>query len=224
MNCDIKIKAIALRKKGKTYSEICNLLDRQIPKSTLSYWCGSVKLSQASKNKIIRTNSRNLIKNRLKALEINKLKRRKYLSYIRNNNLHISDLFNSHEVSKLALSLLYITEGSGATKGSLTFGNSNPSIIKLFLKLLRKCYDTDEQKFRCTLQCRADQNIPSLELYWSKVTGIPLNKFYKARVDKRSINMASKKPEYKGVCRIDYFSAHIYNELIIIADIIYKGL
>ena len=104
------------------------------------------------------------------------------------------------------------------------FGNSDPNIIRLFLKLLRKCYDIKEDKFRCTLQARADQNIPVLETFWSKTTGIPLSQFYGARIDPRSFNSVSKKKDYKGVCRINYFSGHVYNELRIITDIIYKGL
>jgi len=90
----------------------------------------------------------------------------------------------------------------------------------VFVDLMRKCYKIDESKFRCTVQCRADQNIKELEFFWSKTTDIPLKQFYKARVDKRTIGQISRKKDYKGVCRIDYFSSALDLELKYIAQVI----
>ena len=78
----------------------------------------------------------------------------------------------------------------------------------------------DANKFRCTVQCRSDADIPALEKFWSSLTGIPKKQFYKARVDQRTVGKISKNLEYKGVCRLDYFSAHIYNELTAIGKIL----
>ena len=90
------------------------------------------------------------------------------------------------------------------------------------MKLLRQCYDIDEKNFRCTLQCRADQDIIGLQEFWSKVTKIPLPQFYKSQIDPRTIGRPSKKFDYKRVCRIDYFSSYVYNELTIIIQEISK--
>ena len=60
--------------------------------------------------------------------------------------------------------------------------------------------------------------------FWSKITNIPLSQFYKARIDSRTIGKKSKNLNYKGVCRIDYFSAEIAIELMQISKIIHKGL
>ncbi len=126
------------------------------------------------------------------------------------------------EVAKLMLVMLYLGEGAKNKKGSLMLGNSDPAIVRLFLQLLRKCYKIDESKFRCTVQCRADQDINFLEKFWSNVTQIPSRQFYKARIDPRTIGKPTKKSDYKGVCVIDLFSAHIFNEIKIIAGLITK--
>ena len=97
-------------------------------------------------------------------------------------------------------------------------------VIQLFLNLLRYCYDIDETKFRCTLQCRADQDIKKLEKFWSQITRIPLSQFYKARIDPRTNGRPSRNLDYKGVCRIDYFSADIFMELKQIVAVIFEGL
>ena len=72
-------------------------------------------------------------------------------------------------------------------------------------------------------QCRADQDIKKLEKFWSKITKIPPSQFYKARIDKRTIGKKTLKLEYKGVCRIDYFSADIFTELMKLPRILHMG-
>lgn len=124
-------------------------------------------------------------------------------------------------VAKLVLATLFIGEGSKRTSSSLVFGNSNVYVIQLFLRLLRSCYIVDESRLHCTVQCRADQDQRHLVQFWSKATGIAERQFYKSRVDLRTIGKPSEYAEYKGVCRIDYFSAEVYNELRAISSVLF---
>lgn len=215
-------KVRTLRASGMTYAEIKGSLGKDIPKSTLSYWCRRVPLPPKYEEKIKELVINGASRGRAMALIVNKKKREAYLKSIKQSNLHIPNLLSNISVAKLVLSILYITEGSKKQRGSLMLGNSDPLIIRLFLRLLRLCYVVDEKKLRCTLQCRADQKIKELEEFWSKITNIPLNQFYKARIDPRTIDRPSKKPDYKGVCRINYFSADVFNELVIICNLINK--
>lgn len=220
----LKNKVIQLRKLGKTYGEIQKILKTIIPKSTLSYWCSGVDLPKEYQDKIKKINLDNARKGRAVALIVNQIKRKKYLEYLFFRNKHLAKILENEDIAKIALVMLYLGEGAKNLKrGSLMFANSDPFIVSLFLYLLRNCYKIDESKFRCTLQCRADQNIKQLEKFWSDITNVPLPQFYKARVDPRTIGKKSKKPDYKGVCRIDYFSAEIFLELMQIPKIIYNG-
>jgi len=218
----LKREAIKLRKEEKTYSEIRQILKKTIPKSTLSYWCRNIPLPFGYQKRIKAYNIFNLNKARKIALAVHKIKREQYLKSVSARVQHLPKILKNKDVAKIALAILYLGEGSKTQRGSLMFGNSDPVIIELFLRLLRKCYAVDESKFRCTLQCRADQDINNLEKFWSKITKIHLRQFYKARVDPRTINKPSKKLDYKGVCRIDYFSADIFTELRKIAEILSK--
>lgn len=219
-----KNSVISLRKEGKTYNEIRAVLNVQIPKSTLSCWCKSTKLTEEQKERIGQIIKKNTEKSREAALIANRAKRKKYLKSVRNRVIYCDYLINDRNVAKIALSMLYLGEGSKNPKSCMSFGNSNPKIIKIFLHLLRYCYNIDESKFRCTLQCRADQDILKLENYWLQITKIPKPQFYKARIDKRTIGKPTKKVNYKGVCRIDYFSSDIRVELDQIIEVINKGL
>lgn len=216
----LKEKIINLRKSGKTYTEICKITGVNISKGTLSDWCGNILLSPKQQKRVQDLIKKNVQKGRAVALVVNKFKREKYIQSVRDRVKHLSDKMKNKDTAKIALAMLYLGEGSKVNKGSLMFGNSNPLTISLFLNLLRYCYDIDENKFRCTLQCRADQNIKKLEGFWSETTNIPLSQFYKARIDPRTIGKPSKNLDYKGVCRIDYFSGDIFMELKQIVNII----
>lgn len=211
-----------MRKIGTTYGEIRRRLNVPVPKSTLSVWFKSITSDPKYKKVIELAMKKNSGKGHIFALEANRVIRKKYLESIDNRIKHLEKIISNKNIAKISLAMLYLGEGAKNRKGSLMFGNSNPDIIKLFLHLLRHCYRIDEKKFRCTLQCRADQNIKKLEKFWSETTNIPLSQFYKARIDPRTIGKKSKKPEYKGVCRIDYFSADTYIELTKIGELIIK--
>lgn len=220
---ELRKKATTLRKQGKTYSEIQKELKKQIAKSTLSYWCRDIILPKKYQKRIQEIVLNNAKKGRNIALIVNKIKREKYIQSIASRNIHLTKVFKNRDVAKIALAMLYLGEGSKYRRGSLMLGNSDPFIISLYMYLLRYCYNIDENKLRCTLQCRADQNIKKLEKFWSYITKIPLSQFYKARIDPRTIGKPSKKLDYKGVCRIDYFSSELRIEIKQISNIIYKG-
>jgi hypothetical protein len=217
-----KDRVISLRKSGKTYGEIVKLIGQNIPKSTLSDWCHDIYLTSSQKKAI----DKKVIKNCRKGMEvariINKEKRKKYLQSIIDRNKHLPKIFDNTGVKKIALAMLYLGEGTKALdRGSLRFGNAEAFVIKLFLNLMRKCYNIDEKKFRCTILCRADQNIKELEIFWQNITKIPSLQFYKTRIDSRTIGKPTKKLDYKGVCVIDYFSADIFLDLMKIPKIIF---
>lgn len=217
-----KIKAQQLRSQGLTYKEISSQLRLKIAKSTLSYWCKGIALPPGYSEKVRQINLQSLALNRVKALKVNKCNRETYLEGIKQKHLSLAaHLWHTKESMRIALALLYMTEGARSNKGALTFSNSDPRIIRLFLKLIRKTFDIDESKFRCTLQCRADQNTGRLRTFWSETTGIPLSNCYLPRIDPRTVGIPTKKVDYRGVCRIDYLSGHVYNELRAIIDIIY---
>ncbi|HPW34619.1 MAG TPA: hypothetical protein PK367_02575 [Candidatus Paceibacterota bacterium] len=215
-----KEEVIRLRKQGKTYGEIKNILNKEIPKSTLSCWCKEILLSKIQKMNIKASSEENIRKGRLIAYQVNKMRRDTYLKSVEQRVNYLKEVAKNKDVAKIIIGTLYLGEGAKNTKGSLMLGNSDPQIIKIFLDLLRKSYSIDESKFRCTIQCRADQNTFELEKFWKKITKIPKKQFYKTRVDPRTIGKKSKKPDYKGVCRIDYYSADLYHELKKIGELI----
>ena len=219
-----KNKAIKLRREGHTYSEILNLLEKKISKSTLSYWIKNIKMTSLQKRRLQNNIDVKLKKAQQAALKTNKHRRKQHLDDLKNKNLYLTKKLDL-DIQKLLLSMLYLGEGA-KTKGTqfLSLGSSNPKIIKLYLFLLKNCFTLDESKFRIRIQCRADQNIKALENYWHNVTKIPKNLFYPTYIDKRTIGSPTKMKEYRGVCTIHYFNRSIQFELEFLAESVIKYL
>ncbi len=218
-------KARLLRSEGKTYTEIIQVLQIRIPKSTLSYWFTNTILPPHYVKRIQKLNLTNLHKGRSIALEINKIKREEYLKKVELNNIPIASKIKKPENAKIALAMLYLGEGLHSLKSrSFYFGNSNPMVILVFLELLRSIIPFQLEKVRCTVQCRADQDGEELIQYWSTITKIPKRLFYKTRIDPRTIGRPTLNQTYKGVLRIDYFDTRIRHELESLSFLIYNQL
>ena len=199
-------EAIGLRSEGQTYAEIRHALNLKIPKGTFYSWFKNIVLPKDYYSKIVKLNRDHLKKVRLIAIETNKVKRQNFLNGLDKINLTIVDSIHNPETAKIALAMLCLGEASKYKSKTTAFslGNSDPRIIMIFISLLKVCFDFKLEKVRCTVQCRADQDVESLEKYWMGITKIPERLFYKAQIDPRTIGKPTKNKDYKGVLRINY--------------------
>ena len=202
-----------LRSRGKTYSEINSILGKNISKSIFNYWFKDIELPDSYYRKIKRINDQNRNESLKVAHKVNQEKLRVRLLGLRDKNKHLIHKIDK-DVSKLLLAMLYLCEGAEyPSTRFLRFGSSHPGMIRLFIVLLRSCFNIDETKIRGELQCRADQDVNKLQKYWSNISEISLNMFYTARIDKRTIGKPTKKKDYKGVFCISYFDVDIQVEI-----------
>lgn len=81
--------------------------------------------------------------------------------------------------------ILYWGEGYKAGEGgSIDFANSDPEMIRVFLKFLRIICGIKENKLRVYMYCYANQHPVKLIKYWSHVTKIPSSQFSKPYIRK----------------------------------------
>ncbi len=220
-NREQRARAVALRRKGLTYGEITAIIG-EVPKGTLSHWMQSVTIPKTVRARMDRRILKKLARARRTGQEILKEQRREYFSNLRQANKPLAPLLENPNIAKLTLATLYLAEGSKG-RSCVCFGNSDPGIIGFFLHLLRFCYKIDESKFRCTVQGRSDQSAELLERFWGRITRIPHSQFYAFRADSRSQGKRTMKKDYRGVCRIDYLSAAVYHDLMVMGQLITMG-
>lgn len=73
---------------------------------------------------------------------------------------------------------LYAGEGS-KTPGEVRFANSDPRMIRLFLRWLRTFVEVDEKRLRLKLYLHEGLDIDAANDFWAEVTGIPISQFRK---------------------------------------------
>lgn len=211
-----------MRRQGKTYGEICKLVDRKIPRSTLTYWCKGIILNKAKQSRIVALRRMNLEGARAKALIAHKQKRKHYLQLIESRNEHLARLLTDKNVSKLLLAMLYLGEGAKwKSHRGLQLGSSNPEIITLYINLLERCYSVSRKQLKAVVYYRIDQNLQSLITFWSQRTGVPKSNFYKSKPDARTKGKKTRRGYY-GVCAIFGPGTEIQLELETIANMFFE--
>ena len=109
-----------------------------------------------------------------------------------------SNLDVREEQLKIAGVMLDWGEG---TKGgnSVVLSNSNPDMILLFLRFLRKVCNVYEGRVRILLHFYEDQDETKLKEYWSDKMGIPMNQFSKSFLHKNKRGTYRKKSDFGTV-------------------------
>ncbi|MDP3758171.1 MAG: hypothetical protein Q8Q86_00475, partial [Candidatus Daviesbacteria bacterium] len=79
--------------------------------------------------------------------------------------------------------------------------------------LLRKCYKIDEEKLRIRLHLHYYHRIKTAKKFWSDLLKIPLDKFGKIYIKKRSKRKRFRK-NFMGICFINYLDSNVRKEVL----------
>jgi hypothetical protein len=107
-----KDEAISLRRRGRTYTEIQELLGIKVPPSTLCTWFKQLKLSPQERERILLRGKERIRNGSAKASATRKLAKEKRLKNIYHNNAYLKDLLEDKDIAKMVLVMLYLCEGS----------------------------------------------------------------------------------------------------------------
>ncbi|MFA6536178.1 MAG: hypothetical protein WC250_03955 [Candidatus Paceibacterota bacterium] len=197
-----KEEARSLRKAGKTITEISLLLSAN--KTTVSYWCRDITLTQKQKTEI---------KNRLKISGLRGLSA--HTERLRRNRLQkIASLtktgFNKiGQITKRDLNMigLALYWAEGYKKGNEEFGitNSDPDIIKIILVWLQTTHSIDKHRLilRISINRVHEKRLEQITSKWSRILGIPETQFTKPSLIKTPIKKVYGNNEnYLGTLRV----------------------
>ncbi len=211
-----KLLATNLRKKGFLYSEISKELE--VAKSTVYSWLKDMQLSELE----VRSIKENLHRAQLKKVKHLKIVNKKIMDSnsksLREKAKNIvkdAKLSRSHEA--LLCATLFWCEGGKNIGSGIQFINSDPYMIEVFMKLMRRSFDIDEAKLRALIHLHDYHDINKQTVFWSEVSGIPLNQFYQPYIKPHTGK--NKRDGYPGCVSIRYHDAAfgkllqmIYNE------------
>ncbi|MDO8566020.1 MAG: hypothetical protein Q7S04_02420 [Candidatus Moranbacteria bacterium] len=142
-------------------------------------------------------------------LEQNRLRfQKKPLSFVFSEKLSSKD----RELLVAGLMLYY---GDGAKTGNtVDFANSDPMLLKLFLKFLKNICGIDNEKLRFYLYCFSDQNSNSLIRYWCSHLSVKPGQFTKPYV-RLTLNKG-KRTMTNGVLHIRYSDKRLLEKILLL--------
>lgn len=185
-------KALALRKeKQMSYGQIKKFL--KVSKGTLSLWLKNYPLSE---EKIKELQKKGWKKSEAAIERFRNVMRRK-------KERRLKEIYETQKKTILPLSdrelfiaglLLYWGEGTKCRRDGLSVSNSDPSVIKFFIRWLNKSLNVPRKKLRVGLHLYNDMNINKEMEFWSKILKIPLSQFIRPYIKKTS----SKRINHKG--------------------------
>jgi transcriptional regulator with XRE-family HTH domain len=203
-----KQKALKLRMKGMSYSQI--KLATGVSKSTLSGWLSEHPLSekrirelrdwnQVRIEKYIKTRTiqRQSILDKLYAIE--KLK----ILPLSKRELFIGGLF------------LYWGEGSKTDNTQTRVANTDPVVLKIFIRWLVEVFAIDIKKIRIHLHLYKDMDIAKETKYWSNTLRVPINQFRRPYIKDTTLKSLTYKGGFgHGTCNVIVGNATIHKMVL----------
>lgn len=213
---EVKNKAKDLRARNYSYSDISKKLG--VAKSTLHLWIKGINYDKEKSDfnkKIHLEKIRHLAVASIKRKR--KQRREKIYKQVQKDVDKIT-LFNNRDYLKSLLVMLYWAEGSKG-RGTMGFANTDPKLALLYITLLRKCFDIKEEKIRIRLHLHYYHPIKKTRKYWSDLLNVPINRFGKIYIKKRSISKRFRK-NFVGICFIRYHNENLRLEVLKTAKVI----
>jgi hypothetical protein len=105
---------------------------------------------------------------------------------------------------------LYMGEGSKTTKGTTALTNTNPKILKLFIRWLH-LHDVKKEKIKVQLHLYSDMDIKKQIKFWSKELSIDEKQFRKPHIKKNTSEGISYKGQFgQGTCTVLYEDVNLH--------------
>lgn len=204
-----KVKAFELRRQEKSYSEINRIL--KIPKGTLAHWFKKEEWSKEIQDKL---KTKESLSDPKKLAYVQKANRVRWSTLRQNYRDDAIKEFHKHKNNPLFLAgiMLYWGEGDKTDRAMVKFTNSDPRMVSLFYKFLRKELDIPESKIKAYLLLYPDLNDSMQKSFWQKATGIPKDSFW------NSIFIKGRHPSRRlsyGVCNINIGSRALKERLLV---------
>ena len=201
-------RALEMRKEGLSYSQIKEELN--VSKGTLSIWLRDYPLSRERINSL-RGNSEQRIERYRKTRAKNR--EAKQSEVYRKMSLEINTL--SQRELFISGIILYWAEGTKASKGTIIMTNTDPGMLKFFMKWL-DLMEVPRAKVKGYLHLYSDMDVALETKFWADSLSLPVSAFRKAYIKESGV---MKRKNYKGrfghgTCNIIVNDVKLYDRVM----------
>ena len=203
-------RARDLRAQGWTIREIEAELG--VSRSSASIWVRDVQVNPEVWAERVRTRTnhgwekrrRTFERRREERTEADRANARQWLDDLSDRDLFIAGI------------ALYAGEGS-KTRGEVSFANTNPRMIAVFLAFLRRYFVVDESRLRVHLYLHEGLDLHAANDFWSGVTSIPVEQFSKPYRAEPDPSIRKTKHEM-GCPSVRYSCTHTHRSIMALVD------
>ncbi|MFP4617146.1 MAG: hypothetical protein ACLFNR_03225 [Candidatus Paceibacterota bacterium] len=197
-----KEKAIKLRKKGYSYSQIKEVLG--VSKSSLSEWLSDYPLSEKRIKELRDRNPRRIenFRNTMKE------KREKVLTDAYEKAKKDIGKLNKREVFIAGL-FLYWGEGSKTARTLVSVSNTDPSVLRFFIDWL-SILGVKKEKINVKLHLYKDMDEEKEKNFWARELGVPLKNFSRSYIkDSKMSGLTYKNGFGHGTCAVRVYNSDL---------------
>lgn len=214
---EIKNKAFDLRKRGKSYGQISDLLS--LSKSTVSLWFKDISWSQEIKKQLVKKSKEDSCK-RLTGL--NNVRGKKLIEYyLKAEKDAIKEYLNLKNNKLFIIGIsLYWGEGDKTFKnGIVRISNIDEKLLKIFNDFLQKICQVNIEKIRAGILLYPDLNSDKCLKFWSEGIKISKNRFFKSTIiqGKHKIRRSGN-----GVCIVSVHNKYLKKKILVWLDLFRK--
>jgi hypothetical protein len=211
----VRNQARELRRSGLSIEQIGARL--AVPRGTVYSWAGGVKLGPKALELVAR---RKLFGIKQTKWYWQQKSRKEDLDRRKMVSRWLKNVPRCPELARIYAALLFWAEGSKKLS-RINFSNSDPEMISYFLELLRQGFKIDETKFRVLLQLHEYHDGQERQLFWTRITKIPAQRFLKTYWKPHTGKRIRK--DYPGTCDLYYYDANLAKTLTVIYKLVGRG-
>lgn len=207
------LRAIELRREGKSYSQIKREL--QVSKGSLSLWLQRYPLSKEQLRKLGPENEKRIEKFR----NTMRLKReRRWREVYEKEASELLPL--SRKELYLAGLFLYWGEGGKTGAATTSLSNTNPKVVKFFLFWLTKILKIPKRKITLRLHFYKDMDTKRETTFWSKTLNIPVSQFKKPYIKDTTLRGLTYKGFGHGTCNMFVYGRDLIERVLMGIEVV----
>jgi predicted transcriptional regulator len=198
-----------LRKKGWSLKEIRKKLN--VAKSSVSIWVRDMELTVGQKQELSKRGIKKEVIERRRKTRLDRENVRRQI-IIDEAKREIKTL--SKKELKLIGIALYWAEGAKTQRGRVQFSNADPRLIKLMMSFFKQVCKVPKKRFRGHISIHPHLDVITAENYWHKISGIPLNQFFKTTMQQSRASKGKKDSLPYGTFNIEISITELYLKIM----------
>ncbi|MDD5110510.1 MAG: hypothetical protein PHI63_04840 [Patescibacteria group bacterium] len=211
-----------LRLQGRSYNEIWRILG--VPKSTLSEWFINLPLPPEAKARIAKRTRHGALQGLLRRNRNQTVLAQQRAHQVRSDAARQIPHLSSRELLIIGATLYWaegykrpnVRQGREVTHHAVSLTNSDPLLVKIFLRFLREYCHVPDEKIKADLRIFPHQQSGAIQRYWESQTGIEANNFTRVHTVV-SLSSRGKRPFHRlpfGVIQIRVADTHLFHTIM----------